>query len=78
MPANSELFLERIENSNGYAIIQTHRLHIPTSYNHTIHVIELNELENILTQVETSISDLNDTNSVHALNYETKKNYATN
>lgn len=57
-PTRSLLHLERIESSNGYTIIQDSQFRIPSSFNYSLHIIDLNQIIQILTELHTNINHL--------------------
>lgn len=54
----TRLQVDRIESNTGYAIIQDSKVLLPTLYNFSLHIIDLNQIETIITELKTSISNL--------------------
>lgn len=69
----TQLHVERIESNNGFTIIQTDIMTIPVTFNYTLHVVELNDLENLLISITQSISELNNTQWSAPLDLDVQK-----
>lgn len=51
-----QLQVEKIESNNGYTIIQQDQILIPETFNYSLHVIDLNQIEEIINQLTISVS----------------------
>lgn len=54
----TQLQVDKIETNAGYTIIQDSNIFLPPSYNFSLHIIDLNQIETIITELKTSISIL--------------------
>lgn len=54
----TQLQVDKIETNAGYTIIQDSKIFLPTLYNFSLHIIDLNQIETIITELKTSISIL--------------------
>lgn len=61
LTAQASLIVEKIDSRIGYTILQTERIDIPTSYNYTVHIINISELTDILNQIDIVVSNTSDT-----------------
>lgn len=62
IPVHTELHVERIETNDGFAVIQTDMIKIPTTYNYSLHIIDPTELDHILLETENIVNNLTDIN----------------
>lgn len=64
------LHIERIETNDGFSVIQTETTHIPTTFNYSLHIIELTELTNILHEIQISWKEINSSHLTTLLKYD--------
>ena len=55
-PTMTQLQVHKIESNVGFTIIQEGQLPIPTLYNYSLHVIDLTEIDRLITSLTTTIS----------------------
>ena len=54
-PTLTQLQVEKIEVNHGYAILQIDQILIPTSYNYSLHIIDLEQLNNVIEELYSNV-----------------------
>lgn len=54
----TELQVHEIESDTGFTIVQEGQITIPTSYNYSLHIIDLDDIHDIITSLTDNISFL--------------------
>lgn len=55
-PTMSQLQVNKIESKTGFTIVQEGQTFIPKTYNYSLHIIDLKQLDELMTELTTSIS----------------------
>lgn len=55
-PTMAQLHIEKIESNTGYTIVQETQILIPKTYNYSLHIIELDQIDKLIKGLKTSAS----------------------
>ena len=52
----TQLRVDKIESNTGFTILQDKQIYIPNTYNYSLHIIDLNQIDELITELTNSIS----------------------